>query len=111
MAALTLWLRPPPGVALQAAAQRVFDALGARRPRFVERHGANQSYDFYWQARCGAGLGQATCRVRGDVWDPQAPQGRIHIELEEHAGAAVALAALQEQLLARGWSAPPAPHT
>ncbi|MBV7542471.1 hypothetical protein [Acidovorax sp. sic0104] len=107
--ALTLLMLPPSGLALQPAAQRVFDALGARGLRFVERHGANQSYDFYWQAHCGAGLGQATCRVRGDLWEPDQPQNSIHVELEEHAGAANALATLQQQLLARGWRLPSAP--
>lgn len=109
MTARTLLLLPPPGTGLQSAAQRVFDALGAHRPRFIERHGANQSYDFYWQAHCGAALGQAACRVRGDLWEPQEPQNSIHIELEAHAGAALALAGLQEELLARGWSLPPTP--
>lgn len=106
-----LLLPPPPGLALHPAAQRVFDTLGAHTPRFIERHGANQSYDFYWQAHGDAALGQAICRVRGDLWEPDKLQNKIHIELEEHAGAADALAVLQQQLLARGWTLPPTPPT
>lgn len=101
--ALELRLCPPPGLALQPAAQRVFLQLGAQGARLVERHGANQSYDFFWAARCGAALGGAQCRVRGDSWEPRDPQGRIHIELDPHAGAAQALAALREALLTQGW--------
>lgn len=104
--ALTLLLLPPAGLALQAASARVFEALDARSPRFIERPGANQSYDFYWQAHCGAALGRATCRVRGDLWEPEKPQNSIHIELQAQAGAADALAAAQAWLLARGWSVP-----
>lgn len=112
MTTLTLLLLPPPpGLALQSAAQRVFDTLGAHAPRFIERHGANQSYDFYWQAHGGAALGQAICRVRGDLWEPEKPQNSIHIELEQHAGAANALADLQQKLLARGWTLPPTQPT
>jgi hypothetical protein len=103
---LTLLLWPPAGLALKPAAARVFEALGARSPRFVERPGANQSYDFYWQAHCGAALGQAACRVRGDLWEPEEPQNSIHIEVEPHAGAADALAAAQGWLVAHGWRVP-----
>lgn len=85
---------------LQAGASCIYAALGIGRYRFQERHGPNQSYDFYWEGGRDGGL----CRVRGSDWDPALPQSRLHVELS---GAAAAdwMPRLQRYAAAQGWTA------
>ncbi|SFK95588.1 hypothetical protein [Lysobacter sp. cf310] len=85
---------------LQAGASRIFNALGIGRQRLVERHGPNQSYDFYWEGQRDG----VVCRVRGSEWDPQLPQTRFHVELSRAAAAAAMLERLREYAAQQGWS-------
>ncbi|RDZ28648.1 hypothetical protein DX914_05850 [Lysobacter silvisoli] len=84
---------------LQAGASRIYAALGIGRYRFQERHGPNQSYDFYWEG----GRDGAVCRVRGSDWDPALPQSRLHVELTGGAAAAQWMQTLQRYAAAQGW--------
>lgn len=84
---------------LQAAASRVFGALGIARQRLVERTGPGQAYDRYWEGRHDG----VVCRVRGSEWDPQLPQTRIHVELSRAAAAGALLQRLQAYAAEQGW--------
>lgn len=86
---------------LQAGASRIFNVLGIARQRLVERHGPNQSYDFYWEGQRDG----VVCRVRGSEWDPQLPQPRLHVELSRAAAAEAMLQRLHDYAALQGWDA------
>lgn len=84
---------------LQAAASRVFGALGIARPRLIEKTGPGQALDLYWEGRRDG----VVCRVRGSDWDPQRPQTRLHVELSRGAKAGAMLQRLQGYAAEQGW--------
>jgi ketosteroid isomerase-like protein len=63
---------------LEGAARYVLPLLNVHKMKFVEEHGANQSYDFYWEAKKGG----IRYIVHGNSWFPKEVQTSITLTLE-----------------------------
>ena len=50
---------------LQGGAAKILGTIGISPAKFIEKHGANSSYDFYWKATQGG----VEYQVRGDRWE------------------------------------------
>jgi hypothetical protein len=63
---------------LESASRYLLQALNVHKLKFVEVHGANQSYDFYWQARKEG----VVYKIRGNSWYPDEVQTSVSLTLE-----------------------------
>jgi hypothetical protein len=69
--------------------------------QFIEKHQANQGYDFYWHSK----KDNIEYRIRGDSWYPENPQSTIRVELIGEKGALAGATELLRLATAAGWHA------
>ena len=85
---------------LQGGAAKILGTIGISPAKFIEKHGANSSYDFYWKATQGG----VEYQVRGDRWEKDEKQATFTVSLIG-VGADEKATKLYAAVQAFGWNA------
>lgn len=84
----------------QGAAKRIFAVIDIVALKFVERYGANSSYDFYWMAKSNG----VEYQIHGDRWETDEPQAKLTVTVIGRAAYAMGNR-LTDKATESGWNA------